>query len=332
MRHTLLFGVACAALLAPAASAKKAKDPPPIQASHGVYVRAGFDTDPSAYIGRFVRDRDAASESAAMETACSAFITPKVVGGGGVTYSEYFTSSASASAARVEYTLTRKMQFEIADPAGFEACCKGAPDQCSETFIGEFFEGTGRLLQEASAGADAGAELHDGRYWRSSVSFNEPVYFAFKVAENQYTGGAQEVGLHSGSCDEVTWDEVPPQSSQGWYFIGVSDYHYSEQAARDDAMRNARVQVVRWLAESIEVGTVRTTKTIRVGADLKSWLEEEAVLETAAAGVAHFVKDHAWCSEISGSPSGVIYRYKVAAFLPRSEASTAAVIFEDAPE
>jgi len=338
----------------PTAAGTSAMDFLAPQAKPGMYVRVGFDTDPSSYLGRFITGSGDISESSAMELTCSEYITHKIVGGGGVTYNEYFSSSSSASAGMgippvfradasagqdtvvwVSYTLTDKMQYEIADAAGFEACCKKAPDQCADTFVGEFLAGTGKIYYSmgtdaelAAAGISAssvgGLELKDGRHWKSSIEFSNPVYFAFKVTDNPHKGGASGVGLASGTCQETDWDDVPPQTSQGQYFVGISQMYDNEQSAREDGLRNAKTQAVKWLAESIETGSVKTTKFEGTGAGLSSKVEEGAVLETAASGVASFIKDHAWCSEIVSTGEGPKHKYKVAAFLPASEYEEAA--------
>ena len=48
-----------------------------------VLIRAGFDTDPSVYIGRFLDPAQPDRDSAASELTCSSHITSRVVGGGG---------------------------------------------------------------------------------------------------------------------------------------------------------------------------------------------------------------------------------------------------------
>lgn len=376
-RTAALALAASALLLAPSALAKKDKssttgvpaantaaaDLLAPQAKQGMYVRVGFDTDPSAYVGRFIKDGEAdISESSAMELTCSEYIGHKVVGGGGVTYNEYFHASSSASASLgippafrasagagqttvvwVSYTLTNKMQYVIDDAAGFEACCKKAPDQCTGLYVGEFLEGTGRIsysvgtdaelaAQGMSPAAIGGVEMRDGRYWKSSIEFPNPVYFAFKTTDNVHGGGAAAVGLSSGACTETDWDDVPPQSSQGQYFIGVSQQYDSEQAARTDGLRDAKAQAVRWLAEAIDTGTLKTTSAAGTGAGLTSQIEEQAVLETAASGVAKFVKDHAWCTNHVSTIEGPQYMMKVAAFLPASEYEAAAEAVRGAAE
>jgi hypothetical protein len=366
--------VGAALLLAPGAQAKKDKDKDNAtsglntaagtgvadwltpQAEDGLYIRVGFDTDPSAYVGRFIKEgTEDISESSAMELTCSEYITTKVVGGGGVQYDEYFQASTSAAArlsippalraaagtgqstlVRVRYTLTNKMQYEIADASGFEACCKAAPGQCTDLYIGEFLEGRdGQIFysvgteselvaQGISPAAVGGLEMKDGRYWRSSLAFPNPVYFAFKTTDNIHIGGSSGVGLTSGACTELDWDDIPPQSSQGQYFVGVSQPYDSEQAAREDAMLNARKQAVEWLATALETGTVKTSSAAGSGAGLKSAISEEKVLEAAAGGVASFVKDQAWCTNHKQSIDGPSYMMKAAAFLPASEYTAAA--------
>jgi len=223
------------------------------------------------------------------------------------------------------------MQHEVVDAAGFEACCKEAPDQCTGAFVGEFLEGTGKVsyamgtdaeleAQGLTAASVGGLEVRDGRYWRASVEFANPVYFAFKLTD----AGGQPVEMASGACQDVSWDEAPPRTSQGQYFIGTSQHYDDEQSARGDGLRDAKAQAVRWLAEAIETGSLKSTSFEGSGAGLSGRVEEEAILETAASGVARFVKDHAWCTDHVSTVEGPQFKLKVAAFLPASEYETAA--------
>lgn len=306
-----------------------------------VFIRAGFDTDPSVYIGRFIDPTQPDRDSAASELTCSSFVTPRVVGGGGVTTSEYFSVSSAVAGGlgvppffrsdgsaerdvllRVEYTLTHKMQHEINDAAGFEACCLSAPDQCGAQFVGEFWEGTGQVYYSVGTRSEleargispemtADLEMKGGRYWGAGVSFPNPVYFAFMPATNTHMVGT----LPSGTCAEVQWDDVPPQSSQGQYFVGISREWESAQDARSDALRNAREQSVRWLAESIAYDD-SSRRQYEGSALLRQRIEGGGSLSTAAEGVARFVKDTAWCTDEVATPGGTITKVRTAAFLP----------------
>jgi len=331
-------------------------------AEENLYVRVGFDKDPTSLVGRFVPAGAVPDDAAASELSCSDFITHETVEGGNVSYDKYFNASSGASAnlsipaalrgggsasqttvVRISYTLTRKVRYLIDDAAGFEACCVSAPGQCTDTFLGEFLEGTGQVFYSVGTEAELAAqginpaavgslEAHDGRFWKSSITFSEPVFFAFKTAVNPHVGGAGEAGMASGPCNDpaVTWDDVPPESSQGQYFIGVSDAHDSEQAARDAALLHAKVQAVRFLAESIDTGSITTTSSTGAGGRVATALESEGVLENAATGVARYVKDKAWCKVDPGvgNPYGPEFRIKVATFLQRDQYDEAAAEVE----
>ncbi len=365
-RSSLLIAAALLLVAAPAAAKKKKKggahsaaqtsaaqwlQP---QARKGFYIRASFDTDPSSYVGRFIKnDEQDISEASAMELSCSSFITHKVVDAGGTTRDEYFAASTSAAGnlgipevfqvgtggdsttlVRVQYTETHKMQYEIADAAGYEACCLAAPGQCTDHFVGEFLSGRGRIFYSVGTGAELEAQgvttdmlgdldMKDGRYWRSSIEFTNPVYFAFQVADNAHVGGASNAGLASGRCDDpsVTWDDVPPQSSQGQYFVGVSKVLDSEAVARDDALLNAKQQAARWFEEAVVSSSTSTTTAHGSAGNMSTGVENSSTISAQAEGVVRQLQAQAWCDQSVQRPTGgTDYVYKVAAFLPASAA------------
>ncbi len=318
--------------------------------ARGVYVRASFDTDPSLYVGRFIKDGDTdINESRAMELTCSQHITTRVVSAGGVIRDEYFMASTSVAASlgippvayasagaergivvRVRYTENRKMMYDIADAAAFEACCRAAPDQCTDTFIGEFIGGTGKVFYADGTRAEleggfvgssgmADLEVKDGRYWRASLEFPNDVYFAFRTTDNIHVGGAGGAGLASGRCDapDVTWDDVPPASSQGKYFVGVSKLFPDEQTARDDALRDARSQAVRHVQETVDYSGGSTTTFGGSGGTMSASTSGGSTTETSASGVAEQVKDLAWCNlDVDRPTGGTDHQVKVVVFVP----------------
>ena len=186
-----------------------------------VFLRNAYDADPSPYIGRFVKPGTppgAIDEASTYQSACSAFIKPKVVDGGGVFYDELFNASLAAqlsagistiaeigvsardpSVLRVKYTLAQKMQSVIDDPAGFTSCCLQAPDQCTDRYIGEFLMGSGAVYVGAGVkvmnivpvrdvpipGLDSMVfpqlERSSNMTWFRGTAFPKPVYFAFKT-------------------------------------------------------------------------------------------------------------------------------------------------------
>jgi len=229
--------------------------------SASIHLRNTFDTDPSTYVGRFVppavTDLD---ESNTLILACSKHITTRFIDGGGVAFTEDLSVStrvaarlgipliadASAShqasrSARAEYRLTGKIVAEIPDPDAFAACCKAQPDQCTDRFIGEFIQGTGSLLHEASrettvaasgthpaSGINGGGGLDRSADWKRVAEFPEPVYFAFKVNPTTHT--------HD-TCP--AWASNVPTAPGGVYVVGRSDNARSEQRARDAALGHA---------------------------------------------------------------------------------------------
>ena len=320
------------------------------QAREGFYIRASFDTDPSAYVGRFITDGEQdISEARAMELTCSSYITPKVVDAGGTIRDEYFAASSSAAGnlgippvfqmsaegesatlVRVQYTEVYKMQYEIADAAGYKTCCLAAPGQCTDHFVGEFLAGTGSIFYSVGTDADLEAqgvgadvlgdlEVKDGRYWKSSIEFAKPVYFAFQVADNLFRGDAAGQEFASGRCSDpsVTWDDVSPQSGLGMYFVGVSQTFDSEASARDDALGNAKQQALRWYQESIATINTATTNSSGTGAQMDSTVDTTASQQSQAAGVVRQLAAQAWCDDNFQRPTGgTDYRYKVLTFMP----------------
>ncbi len=331
---------------------------PTVSAPAHVHLRNSFDTDPSVYLGRFVpagtTDLD---ETAAMPLTCSAQLEARTVGGGGVTYDETFLASqsaalrigvpgiASASAGasrgavvRVRYELVEKMIATPTDPGAFEACCKAAPDQCTDRYIGEFLSGTGTVYYEvseeagggvevpatAAAGADGEVELKHGTAWKRAIEFPNPVYFAFKTTENRWSAT-----VASGGCGP--WTDAPPRSSQGTYFVGISHPRATEAEARRGASLSGREQVVQFLSEEISTGRIEMTETSGAVAELTAIMNAESRLESSASGVAKRVKDEAWCIEDQATPDGALKIAKVLMFLPKEqEAALAESLLSDA--
>lgn len=356
--RTQLGLIALTALVYTACGPKKVEIPdvigPTIVAPANLFLRNAFDTDPSLYIGRFVADGETSvDESSAMPLTCSSLITHRKIGGGGVMYDELFNASSEASASvgipmvanvtaggghssvvRVKYTLTEKMVAVPEDPAAFETCCKQAPDQCTDLYIGEFIAGTGEVYYEVSAGGGiegggitpqgvtAELDAKHGTTWKRSVQFPNPVYFAFKTTKNQWNADVAE-----GGCGD--WTNSPPKSSQGEYFVGLSRSHAAEADARKEALTSGREQVVRYLAESIQTGSVEVTTTSGASDGLITSIASESLLQSAAEGVAKLVKDESWCVENEATPGGTLKVAKVLMFLPKEdEAAAGAAVVE----
>ncbi|TVQ94732.1 MAG: hypothetical protein EA397_01100 [Deltaproteobacteria bacterium] len=328
---------------------------PTVVAPQNLFLRNAFDADPTMYLGRFVPDSDEPiDESSAMQLPCSQHISYRKIDGGGVVYDEMFNASTEAAArvgvplianasigasasqvVRVRYELTDKLVADIQDPAAFEACCSRAPDQCTERFIGEFIGGTGSVFY--SSGQSAGAkgsgvspsggsgdlEFRHGMAWQRSIEFPRPIYFAFKTSRNQFTGQQVE-----GGCGP--WTNAPPRSSQGRYFVGISMPMPTQMEARDTALRNGREQVIRYIAEGIDSGSLSVRVTQGLSNALQTQVEDARVVETAASGVARLVGDEAWCVEPTATPGGNVYVAKVLMFFPRAQEEAAIRAFADA--
>lgn len=349
----VLLGASCL-FLAGGKKASKVSEasvvPPPVQ---GLFLRGGFDKDPSGYLGRFLPpDTSDVDESNGMQLTCSQHISYKEVDAGGVQYDEVFNASSQVAArigipglvslgggknestsVRVRYVLTKKMVSDVPDPAALERCCKAAPDQCTDRFIGEFYEGTGEVFYAYNSGHGGGGkgrkgpvgvelDYRNGVAWAKSVTFPNPIYFAFKTAPNLWTG-AQD-----GGCGD--WVDAPPKSTQGTYFVGLSDPRGTEAAAREAALADARAQTVRWAGTAIAEGTLSLAVTGGERTQLIDALSEEKRMSTASSGIARLVKDESWCITAEDTPEGKLYVAKVLAFLAKESEEPAARAVLDA--
>lgn len=297
--------------------------------SSNVYLRSAFDTDPSTYLGRFVPvGTDNVDESMARKTRCSEFISWRHVDGGGVSYDHIYTAGTQAAAnvgvpmvgggsasasqtaqVRVKYTLTDKMVAEVSDPAAFEDCCRENSDSCTDLFIGEFIGGTGEIscgLGQAAdfntdilaSGVVADVSIAHGALWRSSTSFSQPVYFAFRTTD----GGRLGAG-----CGD--WITAAPTSSAGEYFVGVSadqPFYDNEQQARASALENARAQVYSWALQETSASSSRTVDQVTV---------EEMTANSSFSGVIGQLKDRNWCVQPTPTGSGTVNKVYVLTFL-----------------
>lgn len=309
-----------------------------------VFLRASFDDDPSGYVGRFLPDGlepGEIDEVRAAQTRCSQFVTTEVVNAGG-SFDETFNSSSGVRASlgasgiaslgggtsaeqglRVKYQLARKMRARIADAAGFDRCCKAAPDQCASRILGEFLFGTGSIFQAAGSEADfaaegqkgivsADVEFKDQVAWKRLTEFQD-VYFAFRTTATRLDAGTQP-----SAPDDCSWASRVPTSLDGQYFVGISPPAASEAAARDLAMRSAREQAVKFIGESL------TTSSATSSSALDGVLEDQAVVQAAASGIARRVKDERWCpATTQDTPRGAMVSVKVLAFFPQAEQAAA---------
>lgn len=300
-----------------------------------VYIRAGFDSDPSRLLGNFLPAGIAPEEideNRAARTTCSKFIKSTVIPAGG-TYSHTLNASSDVRAnlsvkpffeagggtsdeagIQVTYTLQKKMVHEISDPDGFAACCENTPDQCSRMMLGEFWFGSGSVMEFAGAEKDVKAKaayqiasgdfsFKDGWAWKKANEWQDQ-YFAFRTQEATLGGG--------GLCGRDYVSQLP-QAPDGKFFVGVSPPSATESKARELAMRDAQTQVVRYLSTTIGE-TYAATSTA-----LDGILEDETLVAAAAKGIAAKVKDRCWrgVEEVPGPDR--LKTIKVLAFYPEAE-------------
>jgi len=313
------------------------------------FYRNTPDTDASPYIGRFVPDGTSAlnvDDALSVSTACSEFITHRVVGGGEVQYDEYFNAATSVAAklgvpklvdlganvaydggtiVRVRYTLTRKMVAETTNHEALADCCAAAPGRCTNLYLGEFVEGTGEVFQMVGSATDVdvgigsgdfsvGTEVKDGMAWSRSVAFTKPVYFAFKTTELLDGMIPEEFLKQFEPCGD--WRTLLPTSTRGQYFVGMSEIVASEKLAREMGRRDARVQAVEYLGDRVRSGNMESTVTGGMLAQLQSLFQQESITESQTEGVANLVKDMAWCVEPQRRNRG--YKVWVLSFFPHA--------------
>lgn len=321
----------------------------PTVSNREVYLRASFDDDPSSFIGRFIDDKLSVlevDENKGTPKACSKHITYKEVKAGG-TFSEYHQGSSSVEAKlgvkpiavkgvpvevgadvgvgnerhasiMVKYKMSRKLMGEIKDPEAYEECCKNRPGNCSGRYIGEFWGGSGEIYALAGRATDVdvkasvptkgdlGVAVVDGWTWRKSTEF-EDVYFAMRV----YNADRGQ--------DTCEWVDVLPTSDKGTYFVGMSQLSGTEDFARDNAMRHARQQVVKYLGEYISFSDASR------GNSFQGYLRDDRMIETVSNGLVALVKDERYCkAELVRTPEGPMYKVKVLAFFPNEQRDAAA--------
>ncbi len=290
---TLLTLLACVKMPAPSL--------PSVSPGNAVWLRSSFDADASPYVGRFVpQGTRALDDAAAMQLACSKFITTRFVDGGGVKMVETFQASTEVGArlgvpllvdakgsgtgsqqVRVEYTLTGKLIADITDPAAFAACCKATPDQCTDRYVGEFLQGTGAVLTASSRKVEAGVEashpasgvggdvaVKNSADWNKTVEFPNPVYFAFKVTKTPFN-------LQTSACP--TWVSTPPPATDGLVLVGRSKEVKTDDAARQGALSDAEKQL--WKATGASLQDAGTDAAAGTGLQARDWCVEARTAE-----------------------------------------------------
>jgi hypothetical protein len=251
----------------------------------------------------------------------------------------------------VSYSLHEKMQATV-DEDGLAQCCAAAPDQCTKRYIsgavmadGQYFAATERGSDNGVDGATALRKLnvdasvlyeHDMK-WERQGDFKRQ-YFAFMLQRTLSTstpggaaggtaGGAAGAGMDgTTAADSCAWANNIPTSLDGNYFVGVSNPMPTERLAREDAMRDAREQVVRFLGEFLTEASASAQRTTGKAEDLSVLLEDVKTKASLAQGVARYVKDQRWCGPTEqATPSGMKTSMKVLAFFPNTEKKSAAL-------
>lgn len=311
-------------------------DPP----EKSVFIRASFDDDPSEFIGRFLPEgitQDRIDETAAkVGGRCGKFLAKKTVNASG-TFEQTFNASSgvraslgvkpfgsigggtsSDSGLLVKYAMTKKMLVTVSDPDGLARCCESAPGECGAQMIGEFWFGSGTVSQFAGRESDLTANVSKGKVdadfsykdgwgWKRVSTF-ENAYFAFRT-----TAGPTQSRLCDGN-----WESEVPQSLDGQYFVGAAAVLAPEPKAREEALRNARREVVKYLGERLTETYAGESSTIG-GA-----LADSTLVTAAAEGLAERVKDRCWTRPVTRStPEGPFTEMKVLAFFPADQEKAA---------
>lgn len=311
-----------------------------------VFIRASFDEDPSDFLGRFLPEgtaSEAIDETAArVSSRCAKYLSKKTMSASG-TYEQTFNASRGVKGSLgvkpfgsisgshgadagllVKYQMTKKMIVTVADADGFAQCCEAAPGECSSWMIGEFWYGTGTVSQFAGRQNEIGAEVSkgkvdaeisykDGWAWKRVSTF-ENAYFAFRTAAGPAAGSGR-----SGLCDS-NWSRELPQSLDGQFFVGTAAVLAAEPKAREEAMRNARREVVKYLGETI------TEEYSGAHSSMDGAIADQTLVTAAAQGVAKRVKDRCWSdATVRSTPEGPYTEIRVLAFLPKSEVEPAQV-------
>lgn len=318
---------------------------PQITPKKNFYMRATLDNDPSSYLGRFISDSlsvDEIDEVSAEKNECSKFFEIKKIDGAGINYDEYYQASTQAAAGlqaqikavqaganyasdkvvRVKYAQGEKWTAEITDPAALRACCDEIG--CPSRYIAEFVSGKGSIYHLDSKNADAGlsvkkvagVDVKDGIKWEQSVDFSSsPIFFAFRVGT---TTGDSSMSASS-NIPEDGWCENLPQRRDGQYFCGVSRWMDEESTARDQAIFDARVQVLRYIGEELKINS----SILRTTDGSSSNQVENTEMKRATEGVASFVKAERFKTEEDQQPGRRLYRVKALTFIKNADLKAA---------
>jgi len=304
-----------------------------------IFLRVTPDGDASGIIGAFVPDELAdaeVDEASAVRTRCSQHIKPRRLPASGQ-FNEIAAASTGASgklgvksvarvdiggqsaeALLVRYTLLEKLQADV-DEDNLQRCCAADPSQCSKRYISGALLADGNYYAATDFAAGGGADIEalklvdalpvdasvvysSDMKWERKVGFKRQ-YFAFSVQRGLAGGlGSSSTAGATPAANDCAWARKVPTDLDGIYFVGVSNPMPSEKLAREDAMRDARDQVVKYLGEFLADASASVQKTVGSAADIQVLLDDTRVKESLSAGFARSVKDRE-CWPSSRTPS-----------------------------
>ncbi len=155
------------------------------------------------------------------------------------------------SIAGMEYHITRKMVIDTSSLAALEACCVRQPERCTNHYISEAWEGTGRIHRMVSSKAGlkpivrqlegtGSLDFSTGSGFSMSSEWAQPQFFAYKTSAFQIP-----------ACDSYI-GALPDEAGQ-MLFKGVYNRNESERDARRDARDDARRQIVEYLGQEYSI-------------------------------------------------------------------------------
>jgi len=348
------LGLGCASKQADTPEADDVPETTPslvnIQPRDSVYLRAGFDDDPTHFIGRFLNDdveSEQIDETKGVQTRCTEHIETNEVNAGGE-FDEFFNASRSAGASvgvkpgafpsetvegenpkgeisaklekgtvvRVKYTLDKKLRGVKTDE--YYKCCRQNVGACSGRYFSEFWKGTGEIYQAVGTEQSVNASGEVPTKGEASIEYKNGVAWKRSMTFDgmYFAFRTARATIETAGCE---WADRPPTSDEGKYFVGVSPPTATESKARTLAMRNARKQAVQYLGEYVSASSKTKSSA------MEGYLEDEEIVETAAEGIAKQVKDKRWCPpEKRESPDGTLYKIKVLSFFPDQARAEAA--------
>lgn len=169
----------------------------------------------------------------------------------GLPVAEIGGSFGRKSIAGIEYHLSQKMVIDRSSLADLEECCLRTPERCTNHYISEAWQGTGRIHRMTATKASLSPAVrqlqgsgsvqfgHESG-WSMASEWSEPQYFAYRT-----------VAFQTPSCESYM-NDLPEKEGQ-LRFAGVSSRVDSEQEARRDARDDARRQVVEYLGQQYSI-------------------------------------------------------------------------------